>query len=403
MEYDTKTDRRRLLGISMRVILALVLVGLLVAPIAVQAGLKAVETPYAWDFFRQTFRNSEVLIPWDGTWVPFMEGIPFDAKLFTDLVDPDPDVVGDEFYVCPDAPAGATPWAGLMVYGLAHEDADTDPGARGFFESRKWSLVSCDRDGDGSWTVNDLDAMVDVDGNDLSPYVMRSVLDDCDSSAGYCQIVGDSDRIELCNNQGNCRTEIVTTLLINLDLDCNGAMDDDPNIPKDLKGNLMMCFYAEGRTPPPIYQTIPWSIPLQARLGPVGGDKTISFKIQSITAVELAAFDAAAQENGVMLTWETAAEMDNLGFNIYRADSQVGEMNKINPSLIPSKDPGSTVGAAYSFLDESAVPGATYYYWLEDVDVVGAAEINGPLVAKMGAVRDLPGRGRPAPMPGNAY
>jgi hypothetical protein len=78
-------------------------------------------------------------------------------------------------------------------------------------------------------------------------------------------------------------------------------------------------------------------------------------------------------------------------------------MNKINAALIPSKDPGSTVGAAYSFLDESAVAGATYYYWLEDVDVAGAAEMNGPVAAKMRAARALPGRGRPSPMPGNAY
>ena len=146
-----------------------------------------------------------------------------------------------------------------------------------------------------------------------------------------------------------------------------------------------------------------WAQTLQARVFAEAGDRTVSFAINTITAVELAAFDAAAQENGVLLTWETATELDNLGFNIYRADSQVGEMNKINPSLIASKDPGSTVGAAYSFLDESAVAGATYYYWLEDVDVSGAAETNGPVVAKMGAARALPGRPRPAPMPGNAF
>ena len=116
------------------------------------------------------------------------------------------------------------------------------------------------------------------------------------------------------------------------------------------------------------------------------------------TAVELAAFEAAPQGNGVLLTWETASEVDNVGFNVYRAETQAGQLVKLNAYLIASQNPGSAVGAAYSFLDEPAAPGATYYYWLEDVDASGAATRHGPVAVKVGAVRTLPGRPRPAPM-----
>jgi len=376
MEYDTKTDRRKLLGISMRVILALVLVGLLVAPIAVQADLKATAVVYAWDTAQEIFQNSNVVVPWDGTWVPFLHELNFDTDLW------------------PTA-AGSTRWAGDMYYGLYHTDLD---GAPGFQATRKWSLISCDRNGDTNWDGGDLVAPP-------SPYDRPVVYAECSSTGTYCYVdeINDKDVVTGCTT-GNCLNEIVTTIQVNLDLDANGVVD--PLFPVDGTGHPdMLCFFAEARTPTETQQTLEgvWKGPIQARISTVGGDKTVNFKLNQITAVELAAFNAVAQDSGVMLNWETATELDNLGFNIYRADSQVGEMNKINPSLIPSKDPGSTVGAAYSFLDESAVAGATYYYWLEDVDVAGAAEMNGPVSAKMGAARALPGRGRPAPMPANAY
>ncbi len=87
-----------------------------------------------------------------------------------------------------------------------------------------------------------------------------------------------------------------------------------------------------------------------------------------------------------------------MGFNLYRAGSQEGQLVKINPYLIASQNPGGMAGAAYSFLDESAAPGVTYFYWLEDVDAAGAAARHGPVVATRGRVRTLPGRPRPAPV-----
>jgi hypothetical protein len=117
------------------------------------------------------------------------------------------------------------------------------------------------------------------------------------------------------------------------------------------------------------------------------------------TAIELASFSAEAQGGDVLLTWETATELDNLGFNLYRADSLYGERSQINGRLIPSEMSGNAMGATYTYLDETAAPGQTSYYWLEDVDVHGLAGEHGPAEATTAAQKTLPGRPRPLPIP----
>ncbi|MGD8791316.1 MAG: kelch repeat-containing protein [Anaerolineae bacterium] len=98
------------------------------------------------------------------------------------------------------------------------------------------------------------------------------------------------------------------------------------------------------------------------------------------TAVSLLSFDATPGRRAIRLDWETASEIDNVGFNLYRQAAQ-GEPVRLNAALIPSQNPGSTTGATYTFLDDAAEPGVTYYYWLEDVDVYGWATLHGPVRA----------------------
>ena len=86
MKNNSKTDRRRLLTLSMRVIVAIVMVSLLVIPIAVQADLKATAVVYAWDIVASRFQNSNIIIAWDGTWVPFLHELNFDTDLWAEPV-----------------------------------------------------------------------------------------------------------------------------------------------------------------------------------------------------------------------------------------------------------------------------------------------------------------------------
>lgn len=99
----------------------------------------------------------------------------------------------------------------------------------------------------------------------------------------------------------------------------------------------------------------------------------------NVTAVELISFEAESIETGVKLTWETATETDNLGFNLYRADSLTGERVQLNESLIPTNvPPGSPFGVVYEFVDETATGYQAYFYWLEDVDTEGQTTLHGP-------------------------
>jgi len=98
------------------------------------------------------------------------------------------------------------------------------------------------------------------------------------------------------------------------------------------------------------------------------------------TVVELADFTATAADDGIRLDWETATEIDCLGFNVYRSGSAEGARTQLNAALIPCQDPGSPFGGAYSFPDETAEPGVTYYYWLE-------AEHTGGRIAQYGPVQ----------------
>lgn len=108
------------------------------------------------------------------------------------------------------------------------------------------------------------------------------------------------------------------------------------------------------------------------------------------TAVELLNFQAKAEADGVHITWETASEVDLVGFNIYRSVVPSGEPVRLNPYLIPPQAPGSSFGGTYSWLDEDVEPGTTYAYLLEDRDVSGALTPWGPVKVNVPAHVYLP-------------
>lgn len=97
------------------------------------------------------------------------------------------------------------------------------------------------------------------------------------------------------------------------------------------------------------------------------------------TAVELLGFQAAVEEEGVRITWETASEIDLRGFNLYRHTAPAGKPVRLNQDLILPRAPGSSFGSAYAWLDEAVSPGTTYTYVLEDQDVNGQLTTWGPV------------------------
>jgi hypothetical protein len=96
------------------------------------------------------------------------------------------------------------------------------------------------------------------------------------------------------------------------------------------------------------------------------------------TVVDLSQFKLIPGNKKVTILWDTATEVDNAGFNIYRADSDPGKYGKINNSLIPAEGT-STQGAHYEFEDYGLKNRVTYYYILEDVDIFGKSTYHGPI------------------------
>ncbi|MFQ5518190.1 MAG: DUF2341 domain-containing protein, partial [Acidimicrobiia bacterium] len=98
------------------------------------------------------------------------------------------------------------------------------------------------------------------------------------------------------------------------------------------------------------------------------------------TEVELASFEAKGLDEAVELRWETASELDNLGFHLYRSSSEEGSYERITETAIPGLG-SSPVGAKYDYRDTGLTNGVTYYYKLEDIETTGVTELHGPVSA----------------------
>lgn len=88
-------------------------------------------------------------------------------------------------------------------------------------------------------------------------------------------------------------------------------------------------------------------------------------------SVDLLYFTAEGAKRSVVLSWATTNEANNLGFNLWRANSLDGEKVQINDELIPSQVPPAGGGAVYEYTDTKLKNDTTYYYWLQDVDING--------------------------------
>lgn len=102
-------------------------------------------------------------------------------------------------------------------------------------------------------------------------------------------------------------------------------------------------------------------------------------------AVTLVSFEAEGIDGKVILTWETASELDNAGFFIQRSNSETGTYQRIS-FFIPSMG-DDVVGAQYYFEDDAVTNGVTYWYKLEALDYSQNADFYGPISVTPGIVR----------------
>lgn len=84
--------------------------------------------------------------------------------------------------------------------------------------------------------------------------------------------------------------------------------------------------------------------------------------------VELDRFYGEMHKNGVLLWWTTAAEINNLGFRVYRRSDEHHPYELISGTDVIPGAGTSTMPHEYSFLDTNVAVGKTYFYRLADIE-----------------------------------
>ena len=80
----------------------------------------------------------------------------------------------------------------------------------------------------------------------------------------------------------------------------------------------------------------------------------------------------------VLVEWSTSSELNTAGFNVYRLNEAGDQPIKLNEHIIPAA-PDPLVGGDYVFKDENMLPGQTFYYRLEEVEIGGGTREFGPI------------------------
>jgi len=97
----------------------------------------------------------------------------------------------------------------------------------------------------------------------------------------------------------------------------------------------------------------------------------INIEVDDELFVDLASFDTVPEDRRVALEWTTALEIDNQGFWVWRRDVVTGSEQRVSAFLPALAE--NNAGATYRFVDDRAVNGVEYTYFLEDVDRFGVS------------------------------
>jgi hypothetical protein len=269
--------------------------GMLLTASVIYADMAMTNWVDAWDVKIDQYSHSLQDMPVDCvTWIPFWHEFAFDNDVYPTRKDLDAYWLSDTNTLvpyptdaCPDdanQPDGTgekTPWASLFEYAIYHDNPEAYYGI-GFKWSRNWEAVRCDRDGDGDFDADDMTY--------IPPYSRTTIIDDPgDMDSGFAVLAQNVITSWKCG--GNCDTELITTLFVNFDTDCDGTIDE-PFASEWISSG--MCFFAEALVPCPPGDLLWGTGNIQARITRVGGEKTINFhQDETITPVMLASFTAS--------------------------------------------------------------------------------------------------------------
>lgn len=155
--------------------------------------------------------------------------------------------------------------------------------------------------------------------------------------------------------------------------------EDDFDIDVDIAGNTLTCPYNNNQTVVPEGNMLAlnglttdglWKLEIVDAANLDGGNLTgwgleICYEEPLVALpVELISFKASPQEKDILLTWQTANEIDNAGFEIQRSETPEEGFERIG--WIDGK--GNTTITSYKFIDKNVRTGVQYYYRLKQID-----------------------------------
>ncbi len=175
-----------------------------------------------------------------------------------------------------------------------------------------------------------------------------------------------------------------------MDLNGNGSWDgDNEHIFQDetlVAGSNSLAFTVPSGDPTNVtaYSRFRFTSPNETGIDSAGlavSGEVEDYLVNVLFPIELSAFTASVQSDGIQLEWVTQSETENLGFRIYRSESEEGPYTEITQNLIPGAGSSQSVNR-YSYLDDTADEGKTYFYKLGDVTYNGQIHMNGPVRAQ---------------------
>lgn len=83
--------------------------------------------------------------------------------------------------------------------------------------------------------------------------------------------------------------------------------------------------------------------------------------------------DPTAKRYTNTLRWSTASEVDNFGFDVYRAEAEEGPFERINSQPLAGAGT-SDEPTFYEYVDDTIDPRTTYYYYVESISLGNVRE-----------------------------
>jgi len=112
------------------------------------------------------------------------------------------------------------------------------------------------------------------------------------------------------------------------------------------------------------------------------GDSSEVFAYIPTLAV-LSSFRVMDEDGKAVVEWETTSEIGTLGFYLYRKDIRGRDYKRLNSRILPGLLV-SCQGGTYRYVDETAIPGATYTYRVVEKEFKGHERVHGPYTVIVG-------------------